>query len=115
MACGSGHVEGNDRRQAILLPIMLDEYVGEDNPVRFVDAFVDRLDLKEVGFKHAIPSEIGRPPYDPADLLKLYIHGYLKHMRSSRVLEEACKTNLDNLDHEEAGSRLQDYRRFSKG
>ena len=63
----SGHVEGSERRQRILLPDMLDEYVDEDNPVRFIDAFVDKLSLKKLGFKHSVPSETGRPSYDPAD------------------------------------------------
>jgi transposase len=91
----SGHVEGDERRQRILLPDMLDEYVTEDNPVRFIDAFVDKLDLKKLGFKHSVPSETGRPSYDPADLLKLYIYGYLNQIRSSRKLERECSRNLE--------------------
>jgi transposase len=89
------HVEGDDRRQRILLPGMLDEYVGEDNPVRFIDAFVDTLDVKKLGFKHSLPSETGRPSYDPADLLKLFIYGYLNQIRSSRKLERECHRNLE--------------------
>ena len=91
----SGHVEGSERRQKIFLPDMLDDYVPEDNPVRFIDAFVDKLDLKKLGFKHSIPSKTGRPSYDPADLLKLYIYGYLNQIRSSRKLERECTRNLE--------------------
>ncbi len=91
----SGHVEGNERRQKIFLPDMLDEYVTEDNPVRFIDAFVDKLDLKKLGFKYSVPSKTGRPSYDPADLLKLYIYGYLNQIRSSRKLERECSRNLE--------------------
>lgn len=61
----SGHVEGSERRQKIFLPDMLDAYVGDDNPVRFIDAFVDKLYLKKLGFKHSMPSKTGRPSYDP--------------------------------------------------
>jgi len=91
----SGHVEGSERRQKIFLPDMLDEYVGEDNPVRFIDAFVDKLDLRKIGFKHSVPSETGRPSYDPGDLLKLYVYGYLNQIRSSRKLERECSRNLE--------------------
>ena len=91
----SGHVEGSERRQKIFLPDMLDDYVSQDNPVRFIDAFVDKLDLKKLGFKHSIPSKTGRPSYDPADLLKLYIYGYLNQIRSSRKLETECTRNLE--------------------
>ena len=80
------YVEGMNRNQGILLPDTLDDYVGEDNPVRFIDAFVDGLDMKELGFKHSEPSEEGRPPYDPRDMLKLYVYGYLNQVRSSRKL-----------------------------
>ena len=64
-----------------------DDYVGRDNPVRFIDAFVDGLDLAAAGFERAAPKATGRPGYDPADLLKLYIYGYLNRVRSSRRLE----------------------------
>ena len=91
----SGHVGGSERRQRIFLPDMLDEYVTEDNPVRFIDTFVDKLDLKKLGFKHSVSSGTGRPSYDPADLLKLYIYGYLNQIRSSRKLERECSRNLE--------------------
>jgi transposase len=74
---------------------MLDDYVSEDNPVRFIDSFVAKLDLKKLGFKHSVPSVTGRPSYDPGDLLKLYIYGYLNQIRSSRKLERECTRNLE--------------------
>jgi transposase len=89
------HIAGIDRNQVILFPEVVDDYISEDNPVRFVDAFVDSLNLKELGFKHAELEDTGRPPYNPADLLKLYIYGYLNRIRSSRMLERECKRNLE--------------------
>ena len=77
-------VEGEDRRQSLLLPESLDEYVGQDNPVRFIDAFVEGLDLTAAGFIRVAPKATGRPGYAPHDLLKLYIYGYLNRVRSSR-------------------------------
>jgi transposase len=92
-----GYIKGIDRTQMLLLPKTADEYIDAENPVRFVDAFVDSLDISSLGFTHSKPNDIGRHPYNPRDLLKLYIHGYLKHMRSSRVLDEACKINLETI------------------
>ena len=80
------HISDEDRSQLLLLPDAVDDYVGPDNPVRFIDAFVDGLDLIEAGFERVRPKRTGRPGYDPADLLKLYIYGYLNHIRSSRHL-----------------------------
>jgi len=91
----SGHVAGFSRNQGMLLPYTLEEYVDEENPVRFIDAFVDSLDLKRLGFRHSEPMEVGRPPYDPADLLKLYIYGYLNQVRTSRKLERECQRNME--------------------
>ena len=65
------HITGTDRAQVFLLPDTVDDYVGPDNPVRFIDAFVDSLDLAGAGFERAEPKETGRPGYDPSDLLKL--------------------------------------------
>jgi len=89
------HVPGFEREQTILFPDTLDEYVNEENPVRFIDAFVDSLDLKKLGFKRVEPSEMGRPSYDPYDLLKLYVYGYLNQVRSSRKLERECHRNVE--------------------
>ena len=79
----------------LLLPDTVDDYVGPDNPVRFIDAFVDSLDLAGAGFERAEPKETGRPGYDPSDLLKLYIYGYLNRVRSSRRLEAETHRNLE--------------------
>ena len=90
-----GHISGEDRSQLLLLPDAVDDYVGPDNPVRFIDAFVDSLDLEETGFQRVRPNDKGRPGYDPADLLKLYIYGYLTRVRSSRRLEVETHRNLE--------------------
>ena len=89
------YIEGWDRRQALLLPECMDDYVDENNPVRVVEAFVDRLDLAELGFERAVPAETGRPAYHPGTLLKLYIYGYLNRVPSSRRLEREAQRNLE--------------------
>ena len=81
------HISGFERSQILLLPEAVDDYVGADNPVRFIDAFVDELDLAAAGFVRAKPKSTGRPGYAPTDLLRLYIYGYLNRVRSSRRLE----------------------------
>lgn len=87
------YLQGQDRQQLALYTTCLDEMVPADNSVRFIDRFVVALDLEELGFA-ALPAQ-GRPPYDPADLLKLYIYGYMNRMRSSRELEKECHRNLE--------------------
>ena len=89
------YVAGCDRDQQVLFPEVLDEYVGKENPVRFIDAFVDSLDLEALGFRHARLGEMGRPPYDPGDLLRLYVYGYLHRIRSSRTLEQETHRNVE--------------------
>ena len=89
------HIQVCDRDQTLLLPNSVADYIGPDNPVRFVEAFVDQLDLQEAGFCRVEPKETGRPAYDPADLLKLYIYGYLNRVRSSRRLEAETRRNLE--------------------
>ncbi len=89
------YIEGANRDQLLLFPQSLDEYVSEDNPVRFIDAFVESLDLKALGFRHAVLQETGRPPYHPSVLLKLYVYGYLKRIRSSRQLEKESHRNVE--------------------
>ena len=69
------YVEGENRHQAVLFPERLDDYIGEDNPVRVVDAFVEELNLQKLGFQRAEAAVTGRPGYHPATLLKLYIYG----------------------------------------
>lgn len=91
------YIEGSARDQQVLFPEVLDDYVGADNPVRFLDAFVDTLDLAVLGFQHATPSATGRPPYDPADLLRLYLYGYLYRLRSSRKLEQETHRNIEMI------------------
>ena len=80
-------IEGEDRSQSTLFPDHLDDYVGEDNPVRVVDVFVDELDLGGLGFGRVVPQDTGRPGYHPSVLLKLYIYGYLNRVQSSRRLD----------------------------
>jgi transposase len=89
------HIHGAPRDQALLFPPSLDEYLTDDNPVRFIDAFVDQLDLHRLGFARAVASPLGRPAYHPADLLKLYIYGYLNRLRSARLLERETRRNLE--------------------
>src|ERR1700681_1672444 len=91
------HIQGCDRDQTLLLPNSVDDYIGPDNPVRFVDAFVEQLDLQEAGFCRVEPEETGRPGYHPGDLLKLYIYGYLNRVRSSRRLEAETRRNLEGI------------------
>ncbi len=80
------YIEGQDRDQTTMFPGVLDDYVGENNPVCFIDAYVDGLDLAAMGFTYSEPKETGRKPYNPGDMLKLYIYGYLHRIRSSRQL-----------------------------
>lgn len=87
--------KGENRRQRVLFPDCIDEYVGQDAPVRFFDAFVDQLDLTELGFKRSVPNATGRAPYDPRDLLKIYIYGYFYQVRSSRKLARECYCNIE--------------------
>jgi transposase len=86
---------GLDRSQTQLLPPSVEEFVAANAPVRFIDAFVDGLDLAALKFARAEPAATGRPPYDPADLLKLYLYGYLHRVRSSRRLEAEALRNLE--------------------
>jgi len=90
-----GYIAGVDREQQVLFPETLDEYVTADNAVRFIDAFVARLDLKTLGFARATPAQTGRPGYDPGDLLRLYVYGYMSRVRSSRALEREAQRNVE--------------------
>ena len=89
------HISGPERSQLLLLPEAIDDYVAANNPVRFIDAFVDGLDLKAAGFVRVEAKATGRPGYVPGDLLKLYIYGYLNRVRSSRRLEAECHRNIE--------------------
>jgi transposase len=88
-------IEGQDRHQVTLLPESLDEFIATDNAVRVVDAFVDELDLRSLGFEGDQPAETGRPGYHPGVLLKIYIYGYLNRIQSSRRLERECNRNVE--------------------
>lgn len=93
----SGFIPAVDRQQTVLLPEALEDYVGPENPVRVIDAFVDGLDLRALGFGRVTPAETGRPGYDPRALLKLYLYGYLHRVRSSRRLEQETHRNVEVL------------------
>src|SRR6266576_5300987 len=88
-------VEGADRSQITLFPESLEDWIGEDNPVRVIDVFVDELGLAELGFAGVEPEVTGRPSYHPAILLKLYIYGYLNRVQSSRRLEREAGRNFE--------------------
>src|SRR5471032_2350877 len=90
-------VEGDDRKQFALLPECVDDYIGQDNPVRIVDVFVDELDLAELGFNGTTPALTGRPSYHPGVMLKVYIYGYLNRVPSSRRLERECQRNIEMI------------------
>ena len=90
----AGFIEGEDRHQATLFPEQIDDYIAEDNAVRVIDVFVDEMDLGKIGFK-TVPTEIGRPAYNPATMLKLYIYGYLNRIQSSRRLEREAGRNVE--------------------
>ena len=91
------YIHGVHRHEVILFPERLDDYIAEDNPVRFIDAFVDELDFVAGGFQRAVPAATGRPGYAPGDLLKLYLYGYLYRLRSSRRLEQETHRNVELL------------------
>ena len=91
------YIAGSDRQQTHFLPPTVEDYVGLDNPVRFLDAFVEKLDLRAMGF--GFPKQDaqgrGRPGYHPGELLKLYLYGYVNQIRASRRLEAECHRNLE--------------------
>jgi transposase len=88
-------VEGQDRAQSTLFPEYLEDWIGEDNPVRAIDVFVEELDLSDLGFAGVDPEATGRPSYHPSVLLKLYIYGYLNRVQSSRRLEREAGRNVE--------------------
>src|SRR5215467_87495 len=90
-----GYVQGEGRTQGALFPLCLEELIPDDHVCRVIDAFVDRLDMAGLGFERAEAAETGRPGYDPRDLLKLYLYGYLQQIRSSRRLEAECRRNIE--------------------
>ena len=88
-------VEGADRGQGALFPECLDDWIGEDNPIRVIDVFVDGLNLGALGFGGVDPKATGRPSYHSSCLLKLYIYGYLNRVQSSRRLEREAGRNVE--------------------
>ena len=90
-----GFIQGEGRTQGTLFPVVLDDLVPGDHVCRVIDAFVARLEMSELGFERSEPAETGRPGYDPRDLLKLYLYGYLQQIRSSRRLEAECRRNVE--------------------
>ena len=90
----SGYIEGENRHQATLFPEKLDDFVNEDNPVRVIDVFIDKLDISGLGFK-VDTDGAGRPGYHPRTMLKLYVYGYLNRVQSSRRLEREAQRNLE--------------------
>ncbi|MBZ5755799.1 IS1182 family transposase [Pseudomonas sp. S5(2021)] len=89
------YIQGEARDQTSLFPVSLDDLIPDDHLVRVIDAYVARLDLQQLGFARAVPKSTGRPAYDPADLLKLYLYGYFQRIRSSRRLEAECQRNVE--------------------
>jgi len=110
-------VEGIDREQATLFPECLADWIDEGNPVRVIDAFVEKLDLSGLGFEGAAPEATGRPSYHPSVLLKLYIYGYLNRVQSSRRLEREALRNVEVMwltgrlapDHKTIADFRKDY------
>src|SRR5262245_42624567 len=91
------YIEGQSRTQRTLFPEALEDLIEADSTVRVIDAFVAGLELKQLGFVRAEAALTGRPGYDPADLLKLYVYGYLNQIRSSRRLEREAQRNVELL------------------
>jgi transposase len=89
------YIKGEERNQIILFPESIDDYIGDNNSARVIDEYVEQLDMESLGFKKAVCPLIGRPPYDPKDMLKLYLYGYLNRIRSSRRLEHEATRNIE--------------------
>lgn len=92
-----GFIEGEGRHQATLFPVVLDDFIPPDHMCRVIDLLVDRLATLQLGFERAEAADTGRPGYDPRDLLKLYLYGYLNQIRSSRRLETECRRNVERM------------------
>jgi len=89
------YISGENRNQSILFPQSLEEYIAQDNPVRIINEYITQLDLQSLKFTHATTQEKGRPPYHPGDMLRIYLYGYLNHIRSSRRLELEARRNVE--------------------
>jgi hypothetical protein len=88
-------IDGEDRMQQTLLPHCLEDHVGEENPVRVIEVFIEELDLAALGFSGVTPAATGRPGYHPSTLLKIYLYGYLNRLQSSRRLEREAQRNIE--------------------
>ena len=116
------YIEGEDRHQITFFPECIEDYVGEDNAVRVIDEYVEQLDVAAFGFKFATSPKIGRPPFRPQVLIKLYIYGYLNRIRSSRGLEHETKRNLELMwllgklspDHKTIANFRKDHKKILK-
>ncbi len=114
-----GFIEGEGRHQATLFPAVLDDLMPPDHMCRVIDLFVDRLAMSQLGFERAEAADTGRPGYNPRDLLKLYLYGYLNQIRSSRRLETECRRNIELMwllgrlypDHKS----IAEFRRLNRG
>ncbi len=89
------YIEGTDREQISFMQLAFNDIIGEDNPVRVMDAFIEMMDMKALGCKHSETSTTGRMPYNPKDLLKLYVYGYFNGIRTSRKIEKECHRNIE--------------------
>lgn len=113
------HIRGKQREQITLFPESIEDYITSENTVRFIEAFGEKLDVIKLGFQHAKVDKTGRPPYNPRDLLKLYLYGYLNRVRTSRLLERETRRNLEVMwllkrlspDHK----TISDFRRENTG
>src|SRR3981081_698476 len=101
-------IDGEDRMQQALLPHSLEDYVGEENPVRVIEVFIDELDLAALGFSGMTPAATGRPAYHPSTLLKIYLYGYLNRVQSSRRLEREAQRNIELMWL--TGRRMPDFK-----
>ena len=105
------YIQGEGRDQGALFPLVLDDFVPADHMCQVSDAFVEKLGMSELGFERAEAAETGRPGYDPRDLLKLYLYGYLNQIRSSRRLEAECRRNVGiDVAFKTPVSRPQEHR-----
>ena len=104
-------IEGENRSQSTLFPERLDDYIADDNAIRMLDAFVNKLDLKQLGFNRVEPSDTGRPGYQPATILKIYVYGYLNRLQSSRRLERESHLPCGDIGlRAEPGRNIAEHR-----
>ena len=89
------YIQGEGRSQGTLFPVVLDDFVAADHVCRVIDAFVEKLEMSDLGFERARAADTGRPGYAPRDFLKLYLYGYLNQICSSRRLEAECRRNVE--------------------